>query len=52
MYPASGLRQAIKARAGLELLEPPRTLMLDADTLAVSFTLPVHGISLLAQLYK
>ena len=47
MYPASGQRAAIKARAGLELLEPPRTLRLDADTLAVSFNLPVHAISLL-----
>jgi xylan 1,4-beta-xylosidase len=47
MYPTPGQRDAIKARDGLELLEPPQKMMLDSDGLALNFTLPMHGISLL-----
>jgi xylan 1,4-beta-xylosidase len=47
MYPAHGQRDAIKARDGLELLEPPRAVEAADGTLRLSFTLPVHGVSLL-----
>jgi xylan 1,4-beta-xylosidase len=47
MYPAPGQREAIKSREGLELLEPPRKVRLYDGKLKVSFSLPVHGISLL-----
>lgn len=47
MYPAPGQRAAIKARDGLELLEPPRMVALDNGTATLCFALPVHGISLL-----
>jgi hypothetical protein len=47
MYPASGQRAAIKAREGLELLEPWRKVALREDKITLSFTLPVHGVSLL-----
>jgi xylan 1,4-beta-xylosidase len=47
MYPAPGQRAAIKSREGLELLEPPRTVSLDGSQVKLSFSLPVHGISLL-----
>lgn len=47
MYPAPGQRAAIKARAGLELLEPPTKLASQNGTVKLSFQLPVHGISLL-----
>ncbi len=47
MYPTPGQRAVIKAREGLELLEPPRTITLEGRMVQVSFTLPVHSISLL-----
>jgi xylan 1,4-beta-xylosidase len=47
MYPAAGQCQAIKSREGLELLEPPRKVRLYDGKLKLSFSLPVHGISLL-----
>jgi xylan 1,4-beta-xylosidase len=47
MYPAPGQYAAIKARDGLELLEPPRMITLDSDRLMLNFTLPGHGVSLL-----
>jgi hypothetical protein len=47
MYPAPGQYAAIKARDGLELLAPPQKLMLRDGKVKLSFTLPVHGISLL-----
>jgi xylan 1,4-beta-xylosidase len=47
MYPAPGQRAAIKAREGLELLEPPRKLTPHGNKIEISFDLPVHGISLL-----
>jgi xylan 1,4-beta-xylosidase len=47
IYPAPGQRATIQARAGLELLEPPRTINPQAGKLHLNFTLPVHGISLL-----
>jgi xylan 1,4-beta-xylosidase len=46
-YPAPGQRAAIKAREGLELLEPPRKMTAQGGTIALSFSLPVHGVSLL-----
>jgi hypothetical protein len=47
MYPAPGQRAAIKARDGLELLEPAQKLQPDEGQIKLNFTLPVHGISLL-----
>lgn len=47
MYPAGGQRAAILARAGLELCEPPRAVMPAAGALRLSFSLPVHAVSLL-----
>jgi xylan 1,4-beta-xylosidase len=48
MYPTPGQRAAIKAREGLELLEPPRVIQLSDGAVSLSFSLPVHGISLLS----
>ena len=47
MYPAAGQYTAIKARDGLELLEPPQKVLLMDGKVKLSFRLPVHGISLL-----
>ena len=47
IYPSPEQRAALKAREGLELLEPPRTVAARDGTLRLSFTLPVHAISLL-----
>ena len=47
MYPAPGQREAIKARQGLELLEPPQKIALRDGKVKLNFKLPVHGISLL-----
>ncbi|MCJ7550710.1 MAG: beta-xylosidase [Anaerolineae bacterium] len=47
MYPEPGRRAAIKARDGLELLEPPRKLSPHDGKIRLEFNLPVHGISLL-----
>jgi len=47
MYPEPGRRAAIKARDGLELLEPPRKLSPRDGKIRLEFSLPVHGISLL-----
>jgi xylan 1,4-beta-xylosidase len=47
MYPAGGQRDAIKSREGLELLEPPRKIAPDQDTIRLTFTLPMHSVSLL-----
>jgi xylan 1,4-beta-xylosidase len=46
MYPAPGQLRAIKAREGLELFEPPRSVPVSGGRLALRFALPVHGISL------
>jgi hypothetical protein len=46
MYPAPGQKAAIKAREGLELLEPPQKISNGAKV-KLNFKLPVHGISLL-----
>ena len=47
IYPAAGQQAALQARAGLELLEAPRTIELQAGKIQLNFTLPVHGVSLL-----
>jgi xylan 1,4-beta-xylosidase len=47
IYPADGQRAAIKAREGLELVEPPRSIAVERGTAALRFRLPVHAISLL-----
>jgi xylan 1,4-beta-xylosidase len=47
MYPAPGQRAAIKAREGLELLEPPQQIQPEAGKVKLIFDLPVHGVSLL-----
>jgi len=47
MYPAPGQYAAIKARDGLELVEPPQKVLLMDGKVKLSFRLPVHGISLL-----
>lgn len=46
-YPAPGQRAAIKARDGLEQLEPPRVVSAEGGVLRLRFDLPVHGVSLL-----
>jgi xylan 1,4-beta-xylosidase len=48
MYPAPNQRAAIKAREGLEMLEPPQTVALTDGTLMLKLSLPVHGISLIS----
>ena len=48
MYPDAAQKQAIQARAGLELLAPPEIITTNAGKLSISFSLPVHGISLLS----
>jgi xylan 1,4-beta-xylosidase len=47
MYPTAEQRAAIEARAGLEQLEPPRTVTSHAGVVRLSFTMPVHSVSLL-----
>lgn len=47
MYPAPGQRAAINARAGLELLEPPRQLASTGGKVSLSFAMPVHSVSLI-----
>jgi xylan 1,4-beta-xylosidase len=47
MYPTAEQRAAIEARAGLEQLEPPRAITSHAGKISLSFTMPVHSISLL-----
>jgi len=47
MYPAAGQYAAIKACDGLELVAPPHRVMPLDGKIKLSFTLPVHGISLL-----
>ncbi|MBZ0291565.1 MAG: hypothetical protein K8L99_03265, partial [Anaerolineae bacterium] len=47
MYPAPGQYAAIKARDGLELLEPPATFQAQDGTLVMHFDMPTHSISLL-----
>jgi xylan 1,4-beta-xylosidase len=47
MYPAPGQRSSIAARDGLELLQPPQQIRLDAGALRLAFSLPVHSVSLL-----
>jgi xylan 1,4-beta-xylosidase len=47
MYPVAGQYAAIKARDGLELVEPPRKILLMDGKVKLSFKLPLHGISLL-----
>jgi len=47
MYPDVGQYEAIKARDGLELLEPPQTVTPWDGRLKLSFQMPVRSISLL-----
>jgi xylan 1,4-beta-xylosidase len=47
MYPAPGQYEAIKARSGLELVEPPQEILLRDGKIQLDFDLPGHGISLL-----
>lgn len=47
MYPTPDQYSAIKARDGLEQVQPPQRLSLSDGTLKLHFILPVHGISLL-----
>jgi xylan 1,4-beta-xylosidase len=46
-YPAGGQYDAIKARAGLELLEPVQTLPLLDGRVKISFNMPVKSVSLI-----
>ena len=46
MYPTPEQRAAIKAREGLELLEPPRPITPVDGCPRLTFSLPVHGVSL------
>jgi len=46
MYPTPEQRSAIKAREGLELLEPPRPITPTDGCVRLTFSLPVHGVSL------
>ncbi len=48
MYPTPGQRAALQARDDLEVLEPPRAARRTDGKVTVSFTLPVHGVSLLS----
>jgi xylan 1,4-beta-xylosidase len=48
MYPTVEQRAAIMARAGLELLEPPRKIALHEGKVRLSFLMPVHSVSLLS----
>jgi xylan 1,4-beta-xylosidase len=47
MYPSPGQYAALKARDGLELLEPPRQVQANDGTLSLHFDMPTHAISLL-----
>ncbi|MDQ5851720.1 MAG: beta-xylosidase, partial [Chloroflexota bacterium] len=47
MYPTPEQREAIKARDALEMLEPAQSIPIRAGRVELSFTLPVHAISLL-----
>jgi xylan 1,4-beta-xylosidase len=47
MYPHGGQYAAIKARDGLELLEPPRQLSPVDGCVRLAFNMPVHSVSLL-----
>ena len=46
MYPTPEQRAAIKARDGLELLEAPTQIAPDSGKISLTFTLPMHGVSL------
>ncbi|MDR2784887.1 MAG: hypothetical protein LBB83_03120 [Treponema sp.] len=46
-YPAGGQYEAIKARSGLELLEPVQTLVPVDGKLKLSFAMPVKSVSLI-----
>ena len=47
MYPTPEQREAIKAREALEMLEPAQSIPVRAGRVELSFTLPVHAVSLL-----
>jgi len=47
MYPTAGQYAAMKARDGLELLEPPQSVTPWDGKLKLSFAMPVRSISLL-----
>jgi xylan 1,4-beta-xylosidase len=47
MYPTPGQYEAIKARSGLELAEPPQRVLMYDGKIKLDFDLPVHGVSLL-----
>jgi xylan 1,4-beta-xylosidase len=46
MYPSPEQRTAIKAREGLEMLEPSQRVTLIMGKISLKFRLPVHGVSL------
>ena len=46
MYPTPEQRQAIEARSGLETLESPQPVTVNAGKVSLRFSLPVHGVSL------
>jgi xylan 1,4-beta-xylosidase len=46
-YPQGGQYEAIRRRAELEFLEPPRTLALLEGKVKLSFTMPVKSVSLI-----
>ncbi|MCA9837108.1 MAG: hypothetical protein KC422_09335 [Trueperaceae bacterium] len=47
MYPSAEQADTMKEKSGLELLEPPQTLTLHKGGLVLTFTMPVHSLSLL-----
>jgi xylan 1,4-beta-xylosidase len=47
MYPTPDQKQAIKAREGLELIEPPQPVLLRDGKVELAIKLPVHSVSLL-----
>lgn len=48
MYPSGGQYQAIKHRDGLELLTSPQSMIASTDnSIQLSFTMPVHSVSML-----
>lgn len=47
LFPAGGQKTALQARAGLEMLTPPTVVNVVDGKVRLTFSLPVHGISLL-----
>lgn len=48
LFAEGGQKEAIEARAGLEMLTPPEAVAVREGKVKLSFSLPVHGISLLS----